>query len=71
MTNTLMQKYGEVTANKIKNPRELWQIEALQSYEGLANTIRQAYGSKKPTIKFECHVLQTLLFFFDGNLHPY
>lgn len=51
MTNTLMQKYGEVTANKIKNPRELWQIEALQSYEGLANTIRQAYGSKKPTIK--------------------
>lgn len=35
--NTMLERYGDITASKANNPREDWQIEALSSAESLTN----------------------------------
>lgn len=50
-TKTLMSKYGETTSNRAHNPREPWQIEAIQSKENMMQTIQKIFGEHKPTIQ--------------------
>ena len=50
MQTTLLDKYGDITANRTSNPHESWQIAALLNKENLSNYIKTHY-SKKPTIK--------------------
>lgn len=49
MQNTLMSRYGEITANKVANPRELWQIETINNKDKLIKYIRDL--GYKPTVK--------------------
>ena len=51
MQDTLMKKYGDITANRVAKPREKWQIDTLNDKEKLINFIATKYKSNKPTIK--------------------
>ena len=51
MQDTLMQRYGEITANKVSNPREKWQIDTFNNKDKLLDFINTKYTVCKPTIK--------------------
>lgn len=51
MQDTLMKRYGDITANRVAKPREKWQIDTLNDKEKLINFIVTKYKSNKPTIK--------------------
>ena len=48
--NVCLDRYGEITANRATNLRQLWQVEALQSREKLINIISTRF-TEKPTIQ--------------------
>lgn len=48
--DTLLDRYGETSTNKIDTPREAWQIEAVSSRENFISYITTHFKSK-PTIK--------------------
>lgn len=51
MQDTLMQRYGELTAIKVSNPREKWQIDTFNNKDKLLDFINTKYTACKPTIK--------------------
>lgn len=53
---TCLEKYGEITANRIGKPREDWQIKALESREALEEFIHNNMD-QKPTITELCELL--------------
>lgn len=53
---TCLERYGEVTANRIGKPREDWQIHALESKESLSEFISNNMDGK-PTILELCEIL--------------
>ena len=52
---TVKEKYGETNISKIKNPREKWQINAVESREALLNVINSF--THKPSINDLCDKL--------------
>lgn len=51
LNQTLINRYGETTSNRASNPREPWQIEAIQSKENMIQAIKNIFGEYKPTIQ--------------------
>jgi hypothetical protein len=49
MLKTIFDRYGEVSTNKINNPREQWQIDAVSSRENMINYITHNFNHK-PTV---------------------
>jgi len=49
MQNTLIEKYGDITANRIDNPREPWQIQVVINKENFEKYLKTF--ATKPTIK--------------------
>lgn len=59
MQESLLEKYGDITANRASNPREPWQIEVLSTRENLLKYITDNFNDTKPTIRQLVKLLNT------------